>query len=96
MPGHRGALAAALVVILASVAAAWLRGGDGSVKRAEGLINWLEKITRNRPIWIGHHQKSSREEFVPHCSLLGDQREFVVAAERVVMPDGDVAPAASE
>lgn len=109
MPRQRGALAAALVVVVAVVAAAWLRGGGATAeggKRAEDLIQWLKTFTSRvttiderirqwstTTMTSGHHTK----DFVPHCSLLpdGHNRDFVVAAERVVLPDGNVVPAAS-
>jgi hypothetical protein len=76
---------AVLIAFLAAALAAWIGGGGGS---SNGGV-----LTR-----LMASSSKFMHRSIPHCSLLettSPQRDFVIAAERVVLPDG-VFPAASE
>ena len=81
---RRPLILAALIAVLAVVI-----GGGGWKKMSHGGGGLTSLWTSQR---LKRHQTS-----IPHCSLLETKRrgDLVIAAERVVLPDG-VYPAASE
>jgi len=93
-------LAITIAVVIAAVLAAWIGGGKRGWDGGRGgvLLASLKSMfstTSTSSILRWHHQTSFSTP--PHCSLLPASRqlEFVLAAQRVVLPDG-IHPAASE
>ena len=87
---RRPVVLATLIAVLAVVI-----GGGGWKKMSYGGAGGggLTSLWTSSSWFSRHRQKS----FIPHCSLLETRThgDFVIAAERVVLPDG-VSPAASE